>query len=98
MFVKGRFVKFSNDASENREEYDLKKVTVPMAVFYTGQDALSNEEDVNLLIKELPNVKLQKKIGQMSNNLDMLFANDVEKLVYMDVIRALYTMQKSFQN
>lgn len=98
MFVEGRFVKFSNDGSEGREEYDLKKATVPIAVFYTGQDALSNEEDVNLLLKELPNVKLQKKIGPMSNNLDMLFANDVEKLVYTDVIQALYTMQKSFQN
>lgn len=96
--VKGRFVKFSIDGSENREEYDLKKVTVPVAVFYTAQDALSNEDDVSRLIKELPNVKVQKKIEQMSNNLDMLYANDVEKLVYVDVIRALYTMQKPFQN
>ncbi|XP_053958059.1 lipase 1 [Anastrepha ludens] len=60
----GRFCQYDYGSAENQKrynstkpkEYPLKKITVPVALYYTYNDNLSSYKDVKQLAKELPNV------------------------------------------
>ncbi|XP_017770544.1 PREDICTED: gastric triacylglycerol lipase-like [Nicrophorus vespilloides] len=85
----GRFEKYSNGGQASVEEYDLTKVTVPVSIVYTPNDKISAEQDVKQLISKLPNVVDHIKIDQLTNNLDLLFSENVQSVVYSNVLNVL---------
>lgn len=67
--------------STGGKEYDLSKVTIPVALFYTPHDSLSSIWDVDTLAKELPNVYWQMNMENLDNNLDLLFSENMNQVV-----------------
>ncbi|KAJ8953104.1 hypothetical protein NQ318_013448 [Aromia moschata] len=82
----GNFQKYSEDS--NGQDYDLSKVTTPVALFYTPEDHISNEEDVKNLASNLPNVYQQHKFEDLTNNVDLLWSENMQN-VYDQVKHAL---------
>ncbi|XP_018573001.1 lipase 3 [Anoplophora glabripennis] len=74
----GRFEAYSEE-SEGKE-YDLSKVTIPVALFYTPNDVLISTTDVDTLAKELPNVYWQVNMEELDNNLDLLYSKDMNQM------------------
>ncbi|KDR16428.1 Lipase 3 [Zootermopsis nevadensis] len=68
-------------------EYDLKKVTAPVFLYYSDNDWLAAVKDVDELSKKLPKSpqKIHVKLESF-NHLDYLWAIDAESLVYDEVI------------
>jgi len=63
-------------------DYDLSKVTAPVALYWGPNDLLSQQEDVYRLAFELPNlVKMHRVNLDKFNHLDFLFAIDAIPLI-----------------
>ncbi|CAL8120119.1 unnamed protein product [Orchesella dallaii] len=76
--------------SEQPPEYDLKKVTTKVALFYGQNDWLAVPKDVLELSKALPNVVVTYKVKlEAFNHLDFLYAVDINKLLYNDLLKLL---------
>lgn len=70
--------------------YDLKKITAPVALFYSSYDWLASTTDVQRLGKQLPNVVKWKLIAyEKFTHLDFVIARDVRKLVYDEVLELM---------
>ncbi|XP_011860849.1 PREDICTED: lipase 3-like isoform X2 [Vollenhovia emeryi] len=80
--------------------YDLKKITAPIALFYSGNDMVVKEENVLELSKRLPNVFLTEKVPyQLFNHVDFVWAIDVKTLLYdriLELIQKFDTNQNKF--
>ncbi|GJQ87658.1 hypothetical protein Trydic_g17477 [Trypoxylus dichotomus] len=64
-------------------DYDLSKVTAPVALAYSQNDWLSSVVDVHQLASELPNVVEYHLVSDKRfNHLDYLFAIDCKELLY----------------
>ncbi|XP_015189673.1 PREDICTED: lipase 3-like [Polistes dominula] len=94
--LKGSFSKFDYGLRKNLKkygcaqlnEYNLKNVTVPVAIFYAENDSLTN--DVQKLIDDLPNVIETKKIEYSKfNHVDFIWGKDSKKLVFENVLAVL---------
>ncbi|ODM99122.1 Gastric triacylglycerol lipase [Orchesella cincta] len=73
------------------EEYDFKKITVPIVLFWAERDNLADPKDVAMLIKRLPNVKMAIKVCYpLFNHNDFLFGVYVNELVYDKLIQILH--------
>ncbi|KAI5703784.1 hypothetical protein M8J75_016203 [Diaphorina citri] len=71
--------------------YRLSNVKVPVALFYSNNDWLAPGEDVDVLSRKLPNVVGKYKVPlKRFNHLDFMWAIDVKKLLYDDVVRVLH--------
>ncbi|KAM7353575.1 lipase 3-like isoform 2-T3 [Cochliomyia hominivorax] len=92
----GHFRKFDrgylrNQLKYNRmtpPDYDLSKVKVPVALYYSMNDMLVSTTGVDRLARELPQV-IDKYLVPMEkfNHLDFLWAIDVKTLVYNRLVR-----------
>lgn len=69
-------------------EYDLSKISVPVAIYYTQMDYLAHVDDVSYLANKLPNLLKQKLVQNMTNNMDLLYGNNVNNL-NRDIIETL---------
>lgn len=92
----GHFRKFDRGYLRNQLEYnrmtppdyDLSKVKVPVALYYSMNDMLVSTTGVDRLARELPQV-IDKYLVPMEkfNHLDFLWAIDVKTLVYNRLVR-----------
>jgi len=84
MFVYGQFTP---------PDYDLRKVTAPVALYYSENDWLAAIVDVDKLASKLPNL-LGKFLVSLPafNHLDYLWAIDADILVYNNVINQINTL------
>ena len=92
----GHFRKFDRGYLRNQLEYnrmtppdyDLSKVKVPVALYYSMNDMLVSTTGVDRLARELPHV-IDKYLVPMEkfNHLDFLWAIDVKTLVYNRLVR-----------
>lgn len=92
----GHFRKFDRGYLRNQLEYnritppdyDLSKVKVPVALYYSMNDMLVSTTGVDRLARELPNM-IDKYLVPMEkfNHLDFLWAIDVKSLVYNRLVR-----------
>ncbi|XP_011692768.1 PREDICTED: lipase 3-like isoform X2 [Wasmannia auropunctata] len=70
--------------------YDLKKITTPLALFYSGNDFFTSKPSVLETYRHLPNVIVLEEISyKLFNHLDFLYAIDVKTLLYDRLIQLL---------
>mmetsp|Transcript_23478 Transcript_23478/g.67051 ORF Transcript_23478/g.67051 Transcript_23478/m.67051 type:complete len:494 (-) Transcript_23478:115-1596(-) len=71
-------------------EYNLSRITVPMALFSGGNDQLADPEDVERLLLRLP-PHLVFKFKQLPSyaHLDFILAHDANELLYPEVLAAI---------
>ena len=76
--------------SSTPPEYDLAKVTVPVALFWSDNDWLADPKDVKYLTSNLPNIVLNERIPLPKfNHIDFLWAIDADVLVYKKIVSLL---------
>ncbi|XP_052740925.1 lipase 3-like [Bicyclus anynana] len=96
MFQSGRFCRFDYGETDNLAkygaitppEYDLNRVTVPVVLFYSTNDWLSDLEDVKQLFAKLPNVYDSYNINRF-NHVDYMFADVAKVLIYSVIIKKI---------
>ncbi|XP_071570015.1 lipase 3-like [Temnothorax nylanderi] len=75
---------------ETPPSYNLKKITAPIILFYSGNDVIVLEENVLELGKSLPNVLLTEEVSyKLFNHLDFLWAINAKTLLYDRVLELL---------
>uniref|UniRef100_A0A182N1Q1 Lipase n=1 Tax=Anopheles dirus TaxID=7168 RepID=A0A182N1Q1_9DIPT len=92
----GHFRPYDFGAKENRRryggseappDYDLAKVSVPVAIFYGLADQLTHPIDVRQLADRLPNlVALNQLPNATFNHMDFLLAGDAKDALYDTII------------
>jgi lysosomal acid lipase/cholesteryl ester hydrolase len=84
MFIYGQFTP---------PDYDLRKLTAPVALYYSENDWLAAIVDVEQLASKLPNL-LQQYLVPLSdfNHLDYLWAIDADTLVYKPIIEKMNSL------
>ncbi|XP_011171050.2 lipase 3 [Solenopsis invicta] len=71
-------------------EYNLKKVTAPIVLFYAENDFLVSKQNVYELSKRLPNVLLTEKVPyKFFNHLDYVIAIDAKTLLYDRILELI---------
>ena len=83
------------DAQENLKRYgcvdpplyNLTKVSVPVALFWSTKDTLSSRQDMERLVEELPNIVDTREVNV--GHLDYLWGSNVKGDVYYDVLNIL---------
>ncbi|XP_033228112.1 lipase member K-like [Belonocnema kinseyi] len=85
----GTFRQYDYGKSENMKiynstvppDYPLEKVTVPIVIFQGLQDFVASPQDVEILVKKLPNVVCRTKFPKF-NHLSFTLTREVRTLVY----------------
>ncbi|VEN63335.1 unnamed protein product, partial [Callosobruchus maculatus] len=94
----GRFRQYDYGVIRNLElynqssppDYDISKITSPVALLYGKNDLVTAPKDVEALAKILPNVvRLHKFEKPAFNHADFIFAKDNDALVNFEVINIL---------
>jgi lysosomal acid lipase/cholesteryl ester hydrolase len=76
--------------SSTPPDYDLSKVTVPVALFWSDNDWLADPEDVKYLTSNLPNIVANDRIPLPKfNHIDFLWGVDADVLVYKKLVSLL---------
>ncbi|KAL6264531.1 hypothetical protein P5V15_004638 [Pogonomyrmex californicus] len=74
-------------------DYDLTKIKVPIALFYSDNDWLSNRLDVKKLNSLLPYVlDLYRVPFSKFNHLDFIWGKDAPKIVYRRLLKIMKTI------
>ncbi|KAF2892715.1 hypothetical protein ILUMI_13459 [Ignelater luminosus] len=71
-------------------EYDLKRITAPLAFYYGSEDVYCREEDVNRTASEVSNLILKRRIEGFGH-MDVTWGIDVVKSLYKDLVRLMKT-------
>ncbi|XP_044255174.1 lipase 3-like [Tribolium madens] len=70
--------------------YDLSKISAPVAVYYGKNDQLVPYLDAQTVVKKLGNVVNDYLVPyDLFDHLDFIFAKDVVKLVYVELIKVM---------
>lgn len=69
-------------------DYDLSAITVPISIYYSGNDWLSDRTDVEVLIQKLKSVKFINFIEPF-NHWDFLYAEIASDAVYSNMIKQI---------
>lgn len=106
-FNSGRFCQYDYGANENLfryhstdpPEYDLKKIKSPISLYYSDNDWLSAQVDVEKLMKKLPNVKEATFIARF-NHLDYVWGINAPQRIYKNIVRTMKRadLDNLFQN
>lgn len=83
------------DDRENRQrygtdkppKYDLHKVSVPVALFWSPQDSLSSKQDMKRIVEELPHLVSCKEVN--IGHLEYLWGSHVREKLYQDLVDLL---------
>ncbi|XP_020278819.1 lipase 3-like isoform X2 [Pseudomyrmex gracilis] len=71
-------------------KYNLERLTVPIAIFYSHNDRFLDYADVETLVSKLPNVVQIEAISyKMFNHVDFLWGRDAKELLYDKILSAL---------
>lgn len=96
--LSGSFRKFDYGPTENLKlygstqppKYDLEKIKVPVAIYYSENDFLTDPADVKKLTDRLPNVVGTWKLSHPKfNHVDYLWGRDVKSLIYNPILAVL---------
>ncbi|XP_075973506.1 lipase 3-like [Anticarsia gemmatalis] len=91
-FDYGAFYNSKIYGSDSPPEYDLKKVTLPIKLFWSQNDLLSSERDVKMLSTKLPTKPDMFLVPDAQfNHLDYLWAIDAPRLLNNEVLNSLNT-------
>ncbi|KAF2887085.1 hypothetical protein ILUMI_19088 [Ignelater luminosus] len=96
LFKSKKFRKYDYGEEKNLEiygqssppDYDLSRITAPLAMYYGDKDLYCNKEDVDRTAAEVSNL-VTKKVIKGFNHLDVLWGIDVVQLVFKDVIELM---------
>lgn len=100
----GRFRQFDYGRLENLirykrltpPNYDLKRVTAPVAIYHSQGDWLVTMKDVQKLVKALPNVIKKYLIPHKKfNHTDFIWGKDVSRLLYDEIIATMKAIAES---
>ncbi|XP_066583639.1 lipase 3-like [Prorops nasuta] len=89
--ISGKFRPFDYGKQKNTDlynsteppDYDLSKLTIPVALFYADNDWLASPIDVARLYEQLPNKMAKYRVPFPTfNHLDFIWGLDAPKLVY----------------
>jgi len=69
-------------------QYNLTQVTIPTALYYGGQDLLTEPKDIQILLNSLPNI-ISKSEQSTYAHLDFTWAVNANEQVYQSVVRQL---------
>ncbi|CAH0683023.1 unnamed protein product [Spodoptera exigua] len=90
-FCRYDFGRQGNLAAYNQSvppDYDLSLVTTPVVIFYSAKDLLSDPKDVNILIKNLNNVRETIFLEDFTH-LDYVYAQDAADVIYNKIISCI---------
>ena len=73
--------------SQKAPTYQLSRVDVPVALFWSPKDTLSSREDMRRIVRELPRVVDCKEVNV--GHLDYLWGTNVKGDIYFDVLNLL---------
>lgn len=74
-------------------DYDLTNVTVPVVLFYSPKDWLSDPQDVLTLKRHLPNVNGLIFLEDFTH-IDYIYASDAVDFIYSKIIRSIDNFQQ----
>ncbi|KAL1509162.1 hypothetical protein ABEB36_003944 [Hypothenemus hampei] len=72
-------------------QYDLNKLTVPLAIYYAKNDFLASTKDVERFISTLTQDTVDRYLidYELFNHLDFITAKDVKKILYDRIVEVL---------
>jgi len=83
MFNHGKADNLIHYGQEEPPEYDISKITAPVALYWSENDWLGVKSDVYRLAEQLPNLQRKYRVPfDKFNHLDFLWAIDVVPLLY----------------
>lgn len=105
LYLSGNFCRFDFGTKDNLIKYgqetppfyNLKKVTVPIVLFYSNNDWLSDVEDVSILYNNLPNVYNTYNIEKF-NHFDYIYASVAKYAVYSNILKEIREFESSEDN
>lgn len=93
-----QFTKYDYGSENNKKvygsrqppQYQMEKVKVPVALYYSDDDWLADPQDVARLERELPNVKDSYKVPERYfSNMDFQFSKKAPKAIYNRLIESI---------
>ena len=69
-------------------EYDISRMNVPTAIFWSGKDWLADPVDVQYILENLPNIIFQKYVPEY-NHLDFVWGLTANELIYNDLLNTM---------
>uniref|UniRef100_A0A1B6GJH8 Lipase n=1 Tax=Cuerna arida TaxID=1464854 RepID=A0A1B6GJH8_9HEMI len=96
IFRSKNFAQFDYGKKQNYEiyndkdapDYPLDKVTSPVALFYSDQDAFVDDSSIERLTRALPNVVITASIPNY-NHIDVLFADNAPAVLFQSILKLL---------
>jgi len=75
--------------------YNLARVRAPVFMYHSANDWMATPMDVQLLVNQLPNVRLQYLVPfTWFNHLDFVWAINVRSLVYDRLLQSIRSMDE----
>ncbi|XP_069696403.1 lipase 1-like isoform X2 [Periplaneta americana] len=102
--LSGEFQQFDFGEEKNMEVYgqtvppvyDIRKVTTPVALYYSDNDKLAPYYNVKLIASVLPKVKSKFRVPLKAfNHLDFMWGSGANVLLYKEVIRLMKTEKET---